>query len=272
MSKKSNPTLIGAFILGAITLLIGMLILFGGGRLFGDSFACVLYFDESISGLDVGAPVEFQGVRVGAVTDVRLVFDEAGEERVLRPVRIKIERKRVTFAHDYMPSEEMRRVLETMVAEKGLRARLANQSLLTGKLKVELGLFPDSLARRKYRGDQEWEMPTVSSPLQHVTEEIAQLPFAEIVADSHRIVSRLADLLESDEIGESFAHLNQTLASLESVMDRIAAETGPLSQQSAELVQLVRSMLEDMRSTSRSIRNLADTLEQNPEAILRGKK
>lgn len=272
MSKKSNPTLIGAFVLGAVALLIAALVALGGGRFFEDTFSAVLYFDESISGLDVGAPVEFKGVRIGTVTDVRLVFYELDEGTVLRPVRIKIERKRVALARADEPKKEMRDMLEMFVTHKGLRARLASQSLLTGKLKIELAMYPDSPLNRKNVGGPDWEMPTIVSPLQHVTEEIAQLPFSEIVADSHRIVSRLADLLESEEIGQSFVHLNQTLAALESVVERLDQKMGPLSEQGDEFMQLMRSTLEDLRATSRSVRTLADTLEQNPESILRGKR
>ena len=80
MSKKANPTAVGAFALGALILLVGVILVFGSDRFMKRSMKAVLYFDESVEGLDVGAPVIFRGVKVGAVTDIQLVYDVARKE------------------------------------------------------------------------------------------------------------------------------------------------------------------------------------------------
>ena len=72
MSKKISPALIGAFVLGALVLLIVAVIAFGSGQLFRKTQEFVLYFDGSVNGLHVGAPVKFKGVEVGSVKDIRL--------------------------------------------------------------------------------------------------------------------------------------------------------------------------------------------------------
>jgi paraquat-inducible protein B len=68
MGRKANPTVIGAFIVGAVVLIVAALMVFGSGTLFTRKHAFVLYFDGSVNGLNVGAPVKFRGVKVGAVT------------------------------------------------------------------------------------------------------------------------------------------------------------------------------------------------------------
>ncbi|MGI9308837.1 MAG: MlaD family protein, partial [Gammaproteobacteria bacterium] len=75
MSKESNPTLIGAFVVGAIALLAIGAAVFGGGELLKNKNTFVTYFDDSVKGLRVGSNVAFRGVRIGAVTDLSLIAD-----------------------------------------------------------------------------------------------------------------------------------------------------------------------------------------------------
>ena len=72
MNKKISPTLIGVFVVGALALIVIAILVFGSGRLFRQSRDFVLYFDNSVNGLRVGAPVKFKGVEVGSVKDIRL--------------------------------------------------------------------------------------------------------------------------------------------------------------------------------------------------------
>ena len=71
MAKQSFKTAVGAFVIGGLTLLLAGIILLGGGRMFSDDIEYVLYFDGSVSGLSIGAPVVFRGVPMGQVTRIR---------------------------------------------------------------------------------------------------------------------------------------------------------------------------------------------------------
>ncbi len=318
MSPKANPALIGSFVLGALLLLVAGLLLLGGGRLFEDTYECVLYFDESISGLDIGAPVDFQGIRIGSVTDIRLVFDDSATGQIYRPVRIRLEDGRINYTDDLGKGRKTTATLESLVVRKGLRARLATQSLLTGKLMVELGLFPDKPIRRVRRDTGIWEMPTIPSPLQEVSEEMEDLPLAAIVHETHRAIQHIADMLSPEKGGQTLQHLNDTLASLDSVLNQIQQNITPLAEQGSGFLRTAQTSLEDfqstlrgidqrlapllehitgiaqdidtvtdpdsllreeltrlieeIRATSQSVRYLANTLEENPESLLRGKK
>ena len=253
MSKKASPALVGAFVLGAFVLLAAVLLALGGGRLFEDSFECVLYFDESIGGLDVGAPVEFQGVRVGSVTDVRLVFDDSSPAAILRPVRLRIEANRVSFAREPSPARKTSDLLESLVVRDGLRARLATQSLLTGKLKIELGLFPEQPIRRRNRDASLWEMPSIPSPLQAVADEVAQLPISAIVHDAHRAIQRIADMMDPQRSAQTIDNLNRTLANLETLLSQVSSKIDPIADQGAGFLQSAQASLDDLRNLLRQI-------------------
>src|SRR5262245_51430271 len=88
MGSRINPTTIGAFVVGAIVLLIAGVLLFGGGKFFQEKLPYVLFFDSSVEGLNVGAPVVFRGVQVGQVTEITALADPQTFDM---RIRVKIE-------------------------------------------------------------------------------------------------------------------------------------------------------------------------------------
>src|SRR5262245_41369799 len=75
MGSKINPTTMGAFVVGAIVLVIAGGLLFGGGKFFQEKLPYVLFFDSSVEGLNVGAPVVFRGVQIGQVKEISAIAD-----------------------------------------------------------------------------------------------------------------------------------------------------------------------------------------------------
>ena len=125
MSKKAKPTLIGAFVVGAVALIVVGLFVYGSGRLFREKNEYVLYFDGSVKGLKVGATVDFRGVKIGTVTDIQVHFDR-NDMSFRIPVHIELEPNRLTeVCCDEKTREIVRethpsRIVETLVA-RGLR-------------------------------------------------------------------------------------------------------------------------------------------------------
>ncbi len=75
MAKQASRMMIGGFVVLAVIIMVASLVVFGSGRFFKKTVKCVLYFNESVSGLNVGAPVLFQGVQIGSVVSVTLEVD-----------------------------------------------------------------------------------------------------------------------------------------------------------------------------------------------------
>src|SRR6185369_4131367 len=90
MSTKANPKVIGSFVVGAVVLAVGGLIAFGGGQFLKKTTPMVMFFQGSVGGLAVGAPVTFDGVKIGQVTRVEPVYDAAKAD-VLIPVYIELD-------------------------------------------------------------------------------------------------------------------------------------------------------------------------------------
>ncbi len=123
MAKRANPALIGGFVVGALLLAVTGLVVLGGGHFFRLTKPMVAYFEGSVKGLSIGAPVTFQGVRIGTVSDVRVVIDTK-DLKMATPVFFEIDAGRLTEASG--ATLKLRKGSEGMktLIQRGLRAEL----------------------------------------------------------------------------------------------------------------------------------------------------
>src|SRR5262252_325114 len=96
MAKRANAKAIGGFVIGAIGLAIAALLVFGGSQFFARKAQAVLFFQGSLSGLDVGSPVTFRGVKIGTVTGVSILYD-VPKATLTIPVHIEIDLDKVNI-------------------------------------------------------------------------------------------------------------------------------------------------------------------------------
>ena len=141
MNKKISPTLMGAFVVGALALLVIAIIALGSGRLFRKTYEFVLFFQGSVNGLNVGAPVKYKGVEIGSVADILLQLEKVEPGRI--PVIIELDAKKLAgrgFRGNLLVDpDELQRAID-----QGLRGQLQMESLLTGVLYVAVDLYPDN--------------------------------------------------------------------------------------------------------------------------------
>ena len=154
MTRKFNPTLIGAFVIGAVVIVLLAVGMFGSGRLWREVRTNVVYFSGSVKGLTIGSPVMFRGVPIGQVKDIRVICDT--RDLTLRiPVLIETEIDKIQAVGDAQ-SEAAGGAAEDfmqLLVKRGLRAQLQMQSLVTGQLFVQLDFFPQNVAH--YAGKNE---------------------------------------------------------------------------------------------------------------------
>lgn len=145
MSQKASHTLIGVFTLLGLLLGGGALLLFGAGQFFQKSSSIILYFEKSAYGLLVGSEVRFGGVRIGRVTSIKVIIDQT-QNRTIIPVVVELSHQELNDAGltsdgniDLLTEHGVNKAIAD-----GLRARMKQQSLLTGQLYIEFDLIPDS--------------------------------------------------------------------------------------------------------------------------------
>ncbi|MDP1681494.1 MAG: MlaD family protein [Burkholderiales bacterium] len=241
MSKQANPTLIGAFVLGAVALAVITTLLLAGGSWFGERRQHVLYFEGAAQGLQVGAPVVFLGVKVGTVKQIQLGLDEKSR-RFLVSVMIEIEphvvRTRGVESVDLRDRATVRKLVE-----RGLRGRLRMQSLLTGQLYVDLDFHPDKPPRYAALDPGLSEIPTIRTTVEELTTKLEGFAMDKFMADVASISSAINKLMSDPATQELPKRLNATLRQLESLATRLDAQSKPIFKEvSQDLVEMRKAM------------------------------
>jgi paraquat-inducible protein B len=281
MSRKASPTAIGAFVLGGIALVLAGLLVFGSGRFFKDTTTYVMYFEDSVTGLGLGAPVVFRGVKMGEVVSVAAEIDQ--ELQIQIPVLVEIGggvQPHLSGELAKLPRAELRKRAIPLLIDRGLRAQLGLQSVVTGQLHVALDFHPDTQVR--YRGDGDLpEIPTIPSPLSQVRAKLESLPLEEIVTQALNVLESVDRIVGSPEMQEAVRNLNATLASARSLTDELEERVGPLADSAEEALSIaahdsgtryaLENALVELGAAARSVRILAEYLERHPEALLAGK-
>ena len=254
--NRANPKLIGAFIVGAVALVVIGVLLLGGAKFLTEKRTFVAYFEGSVKGLNVGAPVEFQGVRVGSVTNIQLQFFTAEKEFRI-PVFIQIEPDKMTEVG--RPLELHGQLLKPLV-ERGLRAQLEMQSLVTGQLMVQLGFLPDTPIRLVGDGKVP-EIPTAPTTMQEVTQsvtqaltEIRQLPIPQLIGQLVHSAEGLNTLIHSPEVTELLRSVNATVQVTERSLTRLDAEIAPeVRVQLKNALEAATALLRDSQQLVRRV-------------------
>jgi len=251
---------IGGFTIGALLLLVIGLLIFGGGQYFNaDKIRYVIFFDSSLNGLEVGAPVKMQGVKIGTVAEVKLELDPK-TARVYKPVVVEIDRKSFV-GMEGRPEEisndpkRQKANVDKMVKE-GFRARLEMQSLLTGLLYVDFGIYPDKPAQYTHIDYQELVelpcIPTTVDELRSTAEDMMQklrtVPLDKMVADFSETLREIRNLLGSEEMKRSNLALTKTLEGMEKTMAMLNQHLEPILKESKATITSANALVQDSRS------------------------
>jgi paraquat-inducible protein B len=237
----------------------------------------LMYFDGSVRGLSVGAPVELQGIKIGEVTDITLEFD--WEKLAFRiPVLVETEPERIKFIGKEKVGKK--RGLDILV-EKGLRAQIKTGSLLTGQLLVSWDLHPDAPPAKINWDGRYPELPTIPTSMEEITSGVT------------RIVEKL-DTIPLEQIGKdlqkTMANLSKTTAELQKLVQKLDANVAPaatatLKQAQTTLIKVDRLLnadsptgyelkraLGELAEAARNISILMDYLERHPDSVIFGKE
>lgn len=280
MSRPVSPMAVGGFVLGALALLVTGLLLFGGQRLFADDkLYYVIFFDSSLNGLEVGAPVKMQGVKIGTVSQIRLEFDD-NDAKVYKPVVVEIDRRSFTElgGHEFTMSrnrEQRQRQIDRLV-QQGFRARLEMQSLLTGLLYVDFGVYPDKPAQYTHHNFNNLiELPYIPttvdelrSTAEGLAEKLRKLPLDKLVQDFGDTLAEIRRLLASQEMQRSNVALAATLQETQKAMSTLNRDLGPLLQSTSRAVADANTLARESTALVQDARKDIKPVLANAEAAL----
>ena len=255
----------------------------------------ILFFQDSVRGLEVNAPVMLRGIPIGRVLDIKLKFD-VEKLQFLVPVLIEVEPERIGFIGAPQPLGG-KKLVEGLV-EKGLRGQLKSGSLLTGKLYIDLDFHKEAPAAQLAQYGEYTVLPSVPSmPLEALTEKanafldsLQALPIQEIGEELRETLTGANALVHSEALSQSILELQALLARLRQAARSIDKESIPafnatlqqlhqtlasaekILSPNATLYLEVQRALKELSAAARSIRSLTDYLERHPEALLHGKR
>jgi paraquat-inducible protein B len=228
----------------------------------------MLVFSDSVRGLAPGAPVEFRGIKIGEVTEVRAQVDLKTFEFSV-PVTILVDPQslgvKVVGAGGVEANESARReLIDTMVAH-GVRAQLRTGNLLTGALFVALDFFPNAPPATVDWSQKTVQLPTIPGDLQaieanvvSIIKKLDQVPYKAI----------------GDDAQKALAELNRAMVSARGALDNtntLVGNADKLVEPNSVLGAELGNTLQEVSRAARSVRVLADYLERHPEALIRGK-
>jgi paraquat-inducible protein B len=247
VGRKANQAIIGAFVLGAVLLAVAGVVVLSGDRFFRDSQMVVAYFDGSLEGLDIGAPVTFNGVKIGSVTDLKVVIDPR-DESIHTPVFFKIDARHLHDAGGgrIALKRESRR-LELLI-EHGLRARLELQSLVTGQLVVALNFYPTTPVRLTGRSKRYPEMPTIPSSFDTLTRRVEDLPIEALVTETIGTMQSVKALVTAPEVKSALGKLDRALSDFEGLVRTVNRQIDPLMTDLRETTVATRTTMAEAQA------------------------
>jgi len=235
MSKKANPTLIGGFVLGALVLLVGGLIVFGSGRFFQSTLTYVAFFKGSVKGLQVGAPVSFRGIPVGSVSQITGVYDrETADINVAVLLEFpEDEGSTIEIGKKDAKYSELRghELMDFLIKKRGLRAKLGLQSPITAQLYVQLEFYPDSPIEPFDVQMHYPQFPTVETGLQKFMRAVEDLPLQKIVEKVKNTLDSVERVASAPEIPEILRNSDAAMRDTRQLAERVNSRIEPLMEQ-----------------------------------------
>lgn len=324
MSKPVNTVAIGTFVAGAVLLFFAVAFYLTGNAFRGNTDRGLVVFDGSVKGLNVGAPVTFKGVQFGEVTRIDLVLNTDTYEAVTA-VHLRTDPNKIKkLGEDYKIEGER---LQALI-DRGLRAQLQQQSLLTGLLYVSMDFHPGTEKRYTHsdiHADEDvYVIPTVPTDWERISRTLGDIDLSGAVDKIDQTIAGIDEFINDPEMQALAGNLNKMLAAIEELGTRLTTEVDTLSpdlnllveeagaamqevnsklpalgdaaqegldelasavnaahstmenvdyliSDDSAVVYDVRQAAQELAAAGRALQSLAETLETQPESILKGK-
>tara|TARA_R110000868_G_scaffold35134_1_gene126061 strand:- start:9953 stop:10759 length:807 start_codon:yes stop_codon:yes gene_type:complete len=268
MEDRYQNFLLGMFILGAMILAVVVSFLLLSTNFFAKTEKYIMYFNNSVSGLGPGAPVNFLGVKVGQVTEVSLIVNstEDGSAHSQAAVLVDIDAKLIKY--DGQNNGNKNPII--IFINNGLKGRLHNQSFITGRLEVDLvftpkvhSVFYNNIEQYPYK-----EIPTQASELSMFAKKLDKFPFEQIGEGLNNLLDKFNTAMIKGDVEGTLQNLSIIAKKLDHILYNME---GTLNNKS-ELMININEALMSIVNASNSVNDAANTIERNPNSIIFGKR
>ena len=267
MTPRPQATRIGLFALGGLALLVAAVVVVFGGRFFTGSEQAVMQFRGSVYGLQVGSPVVFRGVRLGAVRSVGVVYAQG---RFDVPVVVDLDAEVIHSAGGASANTTAATTTTTTttatdtdtpglslaaLVQQGLTGQLATHSLLTGQLYIDLDLRPVGPVAVVVSRDAQGRLliPTTLTRFQSLQDQLDSVDLSRMTDDLSATLVAARKLIAGPELQLTLSELAQTATSLK----RLSAT---LDQRLPRLATSAQGTLQEASQASARLGTAADKL------------
>lgn len=266
MSRKPDFFKVGIFVIvGLVILFIGIMV-FGGSKYFRKKIYFETYFDQSVQGLSVGAPVKVLGVDVGAVSEISFVRSVYKSDFRSAPyVMVRGFYYPETLGREIDTYREFEERVEKLV-EKGFRLQLASQGV-TGVAFLNGGFFePDQYPRYKIDWKPEYfyipsapsTLTTITDSVTELTRSVNQINFKQIADDIQTLLEVVTKSVEDAEIANVSQGLQNTILEFKKVAANLDSLTG--SEELKQSLKDLNKSLEDIKTGSEDLPEVVSKL------------
>ena len=265
MARKTNPKLIGGFVVGALLLMIVGVLAFGGGQFLKPKAKGVIYFQGSLGGLDVGAPVTFRGVKIGTVTNIVIEYDIANQVLHI-PVYFELETDKFQVVSGQRNPVKN---IDALIS-RGLRGQLETLSMVTGQVSINFDFHPETPIRLLGLKKGLQEVPSIPSSMAQLTasvsgvlQKLSSLPLDQIATQINSTIEAAHKLLsDADSVVSGASGL---VASVNTRVKPLSDSLIGTSNQASLTLQEARKRLE-LRE-GEPMQNLNQTLVSGRELM-----
>jgi paraquat-inducible protein B len=289
VSARTHPRLVGAFVLGAVILVLAAIVLLSSGAWFEKRSHFAVFFPGSVKGLDKGSAVTFRGVKIGEVKEVTAFL--TGKEPLIQievvvEIRGDVVKVPEGVQRPYAGSSN-EEFAQGLIA-RGIRARMLSASLLTGQRYIDLDFLPKEPARFAGISRRYPELPTTPTAMEKMSEKagqffdkLAELPLDQMLDDVRKALQSLRELLESPDIRGALRGARRSMEALEpalvdaraavqdvdALVEQLSGEVDPTAREVRVTVSEARQTLERaQRAMERLQRTLQGTDQTQLEA------
>jgi paraquat-inducible protein B len=286
MNKKISPTMIGAFVVGAIALVVAAVLILGSGKLFLHSREFVLYFDGSVNGLRVGAPVKFKGVEIGSVKNILLQLgSDMSVQRI--PVIIRVDAEKITKRGGEGATVTDPELAKALI-DQGLRGQLQMEGFVTGLLHIGLDFFPDTPAhfvQSSQNVNQYQEIPTIHSVFEQaqdvvgrIVTRLEQIDFQGLLSSLEQTSKGVNSMVNSPELKGSLQALQRAMPKVEeaiatvrdvakTVDDNFKGLSSDLQQTSSETRVALKQAGETMKEAEAALSTMKTVIDPDSQTF-----
>ncbi len=258
MAKQANRMMIGGFVVIAVVLLAASLVVFGSGRFFKKTDKYVLYFDGSVKGLHVGAPVLFQGVQIGSVISIVIRADPRSLKMEI-PVIVEVEPEKFELGEGESNVTRDPEKNVKILIERGVRAVLTMQSFITGQLMIELDFHPGTAIDLKNIRTDLVEIPTIPSTTEQLANALQRLDLDGMEKNLTNTLAGIDRFINNPDLNASIGELKGMLSDARRMVQNVNARVGPLAGGLDATVQDTRRLVKNLDGR---VGPLADTVDR----------